>query len=149
MTKYEVDVTKTLIVNLFAGPCAGKSTVAADVFSTLKKSGIEIEQITEYAKQLTWQKHYNVLYNQPYVFAKQLNSVYRVAGQVDVIVTDSPFILSGIYGGFGCTPSFVPWIMEVHHLFRNLNIFLDLVNIPYNPVHKIAPWRIRIMHVNC
>ena len=32
---------ETLVINLIGGPCSGKSTVAAELFSRLKKMGIK------------------------------------------------------------------------------------------------------------
>lgn len=40
----------TIIVNLFAGPGAGKSTGAAYIFSKLKLAGIDCEYVSEFAK---------------------------------------------------------------------------------------------------
>ena len=41
---------KTIVVNLIAGPCSGKSTIAAGLFHKLKKQGIEAEMSLEFAK---------------------------------------------------------------------------------------------------
>ena len=40
----------TLLVNLYAGPGAGKSTGAAYIFAKLKMAGIDCEYVSEYAK---------------------------------------------------------------------------------------------------
>ena len=47
MTKLE----KPLVVNLFAGPGTGKSTVAAQIFAHLKWQGFSCELVTEFAKE--------------------------------------------------------------------------------------------------
>ena len=41
---------KTIVVNLIAGPCSGKSTIAAGLFHKLKQQGIEAEMSLEFAK---------------------------------------------------------------------------------------------------
>ena len=41
---------KTIVVNLFGAPGAGKSTGAAYIFALLKMAGIEAELVTEFAK---------------------------------------------------------------------------------------------------
>ncbi len=41
--------TDTTIINLFGGPGCGKSTLAAEIFSILKKNGISIEFIKSIA----------------------------------------------------------------------------------------------------
>ena len=58
---------KCIIVNLFSGPGAGKSTTAAGLFYKLKKQGVNCELVTEYAKHVTWRGNFSTLKNQVYV----------------------------------------------------------------------------------
>lgn len=88
---------KTLIVNLYAGPGAGKSTAAAYIFARLKQRGINAEYVTEYAKDVTWEGASDKLKCQIYVTGKQVYRMQRVCGKVDVIVTDSPIALGYAY----------------------------------------------------
>ena len=67
----------TLIVNLFAGPGTGKSTVCAQLFSELKWDGISCEMALEFAKDKVWEESYSVLENQTYIFGKQLHRITR------------------------------------------------------------------------
>ena len=60
-----------LIVNFYAGPGAGKSTMVAHTFAELKWRGINCELVTEYAKDKVWEKSFETLENQFYVSAKQ------------------------------------------------------------------------------
>ena len=39
---------ETLVINLIAGPCSGKSTISAELFARLKKMGVKCELVTEY-----------------------------------------------------------------------------------------------------
>jgi hypothetical protein len=87
----------TLIVNLFAGPGAGKSTASAYIFSKLKMAGINSEYVTEFAKDKTWEENQKVLNCQFYISGKQAFRLARVYGKVDVAVTDSPIILGAFY----------------------------------------------------
>ena len=64
-----------IVVNLLGAPCAGKSTLAALVFSKLKMLGVSCEIVTEFAKDLVWDNSLNSLNNQLYVFSEQF---YRV-----------------------------------------------------------------------
>ena len=88
---------KTLIVNLYAGPGAGKSSSAAYIFSMLKMRGISAEYVTEFAKDKTWEENQLALNCQFYVSGKQAFRLARVNGKVNVIVTDSPLVLGAFY----------------------------------------------------
>lgn len=119
------------IINLFAGPGTGKTTVSADVFSALKKKHINCELVPEYAKDLTWQESYKVLQNQFYVWGKQHQRIFRLKDKVDVVVTDSPFLLSIVYDTLFRTKLNKPKNTLFHQLiyqeyneFKNLNFFL-------------------------
>ena len=83
-----------LVVNLFGAPGAGKSTGAAYVFSQLKIKGVNAELVTEFAKDMTWEKNKKALTNQVYMLGNQLQRIYRCQDEVDVIVTDSPILLN-------------------------------------------------------
>lgn len=87
---------KTIVVNFFAGPCAGKSTLACAVVAELKFRGINAELVTEVAKDHVWD-HSSKLEHQLVVYGEQKHRVDRLIGKVDVIVTDSPALLSVVY----------------------------------------------------
>lgn len=57
-------MNKTIIVNIYGSPSAGKSTTAAGVFYELKRNGIRCELVTEYAKSKVWEESYKVLNDQ-------------------------------------------------------------------------------------
>ena len=78
----------TLIVNLFAGPGAGKSTGATYIFAKLKMAGIDCEYVSEYAKDRVWQDdQFPLQHCQLYVIGKQCLKIERLLGKVDVIIT--------------------------------------------------------------
>lgn len=126
-----------LVVNLYGGPCAGKSTIRADVFRRLKQMGINCEENTEFAKQLTWEKRHLTLTCQPYVFGKQLRNMEILRGQVDVVITDSPLLLSRLYGerygDYPCT--FYQAITDIAKSFSSLNYFINRAGA-YQPIGR-------------
>lgn len=86
-----------IVVNLYGGPGAGKSTGAAYVFARLKEAGVAVELVTEFAKDLTWDRS-DALHDQVFVFANQYHRLARLERSgVQVAVTDSPLLLSLVY----------------------------------------------------
>jgi len=126
---------KPIVVNLFGGPGSGKSTTSAGVFSMLKLHGVNAELVTEFAKDLTWEKRHRALENQYYVWAKQYHRLFRVQDQVDVIVTDSPLLLSLLYCGDSVSTYFDGLVTSTFKEFSNVNFFLNRVK-EYNPIGR-------------
>ena len=122
-----------ILVNLFGAPGAGKSTGAAYIFSQLKMRGINAELVTEFAKDKVWEGSKAVFENQAYIFGKQYFRISRCADQVDVIVTDSPLLLSILYNNdedLGGT--FDAVVRRVAKKYNSKNYYLKRVK-DYNP----------------
>lgn len=128
----------TVIVNLFGGPGCGKSTLAAGLFAYLKHEHVNVELVTEYAKDLTWQGHQDVLRKeQLFVFAEQHRRIARLLGKVDVIVTDSPLLLTCVYldknhAGYHF---FIDLVCAINNSHNCLNYVL-IRNRPYAPAGR-------------
>lgn len=125
------------IINLFGGPGTGKSTTASGLFYRMKTQGLEVELVQEYAKDLTWERRYNVLEDQIYVFAKQQRRVARlVEHNLDWVITDSPIPLGLVYvqpNTLG--DNFSNLVMEVFNRYDNMNFLLSR-NVAYNTVGR-------------
>lgn len=124
----------TLVVNLVAGPGAGKSTTAAGVFANLKMDGHNVELAHEWIKEAVWEGRTAPAEFQPYVFGKQAFRMHKLlkAG-LDAIITDSPIFFSVIYGENNL-PCFNECVMEQFRQYDSLNIFLKR-----NPKRKYNP----------
>lgn len=116
---------KTVVVNLFGAPCSGKSTAAAYIFSKLKMAGVNAELVTEYCKDMVYDDMSAGWNNQAYIFGNQLHRMERLRGKVNVIVTDSPLLLSAIYANektlgaeFNCV------VVNKFNSFENYNYLL-------------------------
>ena len=88
---------ETLVVNLFGGPGCGKSTLMAGIFYELKTRGYDCEMVTEFMKDLVWEKRDETFKDELYIFAKQNHRLFRVNGKVDIIITDRPLLLTCVY----------------------------------------------------
>jgi len=117
-------------INLFAGPGAGKSTVAAYVYASLKSYGVAIELVREYVKIWAYEERPIGSFDQLYVFAKQLKAedVLLRDDRTDYVITDSPVALTAWYAR---EYEFKGWVelMDLSDIFEekfpSISIFLN------------------------
>ena len=104
---------RTVVVNMFGGPGAGKTTAAHEITAALKKEGFVVEFVPEYAKELCWTRNdphapederrraetllNGRLMNQQAIWQEQNRRVESLVGRCDFVVTDSPALLSCMY----------------------------------------------------
>ena len=95
------DKKRTVVINAFGGPGAGKTTACLHIAAQLKKRGFVAEYVQEYAKELTWDKNFEMLDGSPehqkLIFAEQAKRLNRLVGKVDFVVTDAPLLLNSVY----------------------------------------------------
>lgn len=115
----------TKVINLFAGPGAGKSTIAAGLFYEMKIRNIKCELVTEYAKDMTYEKRTNVLSDQLYILAKQNRKLSRLIGEVDYIITDSPLLIGLMYMPDNYFSTFSSLVHEIFESYNNINFFIN------------------------
>jgi len=125
------------VINVFGAPGTGKSTTAAGLFYEMKKMKLEVELVTEYAKDLVWEKRFNVLEDQLYVFAKQHRRISRLSEhRIDWVITDSPIPLGLCYlKPDTLSENFSNLVIEVFQKFDNHNFLLSR-NVAYNPIGR-------------
>lgn len=119
-----------LVVNLFAGPGTGKSTGMAYIFSKLKMKGINAEIASEFAKDKVWEDSKEVFNSQIYIFGKQNFKLSRLKNKVDVVITDSPILLSMIYSRENekeYKDELDNLVLKVFNTYNNYNVFLNRV----------------------
>lgn len=121
----------TVVVNLIAGPGAGKSTYSAGLFGILKMDGLKAELVQEFAKDKTYERDWNALANQFYCSAQQDKRLRRLLGQVDWVVNDSALPLGLAYAR---PPFDAAWftaaIWNLFDTYTNFNVFVERVK-PY------------------
>ena len=130
-------VVMAIIVNLVGTPGAGKSTGCAYIFSKLKMAGVNAELVTEFAKDKVWENNNSALDDQLYIFAKQHYKINRCADKVDVIITDSPLLLSILYNRnqvYG--EELNKLISKVYNSYKNMTYLITRVK-KYNPAGRI------------
>jgi len=120
-------VVRTVNVNLFAGPGAGKTVAAHAITAELKRRGFEAEYVPEVAKSYIWKGDLGMLdgslENQSMLYAEQLAAMEVLQGKVDFAVTDSPTLLSAQYLAEP-DEAFSRRALEDFNGFRNFNVFI-------------------------
>jgi nicotinamide riboside kinase len=113
------------VINVIAGPGTGKSTLASGLYHEAKRRGWNVELVTEVAKDLVWEGRHCALSNQAYVFGRQVQRIHRLEGQVDFVITDSPFLLSAIYAPVDYPPEWEKVVVELWKRYDNTVAFLE------------------------
>ena len=121
------------VVNLFGAPGSGKSTGAAYLFAKLKMAGINAELVTEFAKDKVYEDSKEVFNNQTYILGKQCFRQSKLRDKVDVIITDSPLLLSIYYNDDkDIQDELSALTLKIFDSYDNHNYFINRVK-PYNP----------------
>ena len=121
---------------LFGGPCSGKSTTAARLFSELKERNIPVEHVSEYLKSWAYSKREIKEFDQIFLFAQQQQNEYCfISNGVKNIVTDCPCFLSVFYAKEYVSDELGDAIWKLCEIYDRkypvCNIFLDRGNITY------------------
>lgn len=115
---------EAIIINIIGGPGTGKSIIASDVFSALKRKYVSCDISAEYIKRKLREQALKVVQNQVYIFAKQQFQLFSMKDDVQVIVTDAPFILCPIYDKTNC-PFLKGLSIKEFKKYRNLTYFIE------------------------
>ncbi|MCM1059826.1 MAG: ATP-binding protein [Eubacterium sp.] len=116
---------KTIVINLFGEPSAGKSTCAMDIAARLKRKGINAEYVSEFAKDKVYENNGVVFKHQEYLFGKQSFKMGRVRDKVQVMVVDSPLILCAVYNKDDVLgKEFNKTVLNVFNSYNNRNYLL-------------------------
>ena len=125
-----------VVINIFGGPCSGKSTTAAGVFYLLKQMGKNVEMSSEYVKDCVYDGNKYPFTDQIYVFANMLKRLRQYDDKVDFVVTDAPLLMSHIYGkDESC--EFHRLVDEEFQKYRNINFVVRRGDITYTKDGRI------------
>ncbi|MEG3039466.1 MAG: zincin-like metallopeptidase domain-containing protein [Erysipelotrichaceae bacterium] len=126
-----VNEKRALIVNVFGGPGAGKTTAALELTCLLKKQGVNAEFVGEYAKDLIYDDQENLLDgswdNENAMLDEKVHQIERLVHKADVIVSDAPILQSGIYSKER-KEEVLKKSLEISSRYPNLNVFLNRGN---------------------
>lgn len=131
LTEKEEIKQRTLIVNIYGGPGIGKSTAALQIVAELKKMGYSAEYVSEVAKDYIYAKNFEMLNgkyeNQSKLMKEQQSKIDLLIGNVDIVITDSPLILSGAYINEDdkTAKKFVSEVISEYQAYNNYDIVLN------------------------
>lgn len=115
----------TIVINLFGEPSVGKSTCAMDITVNLKRKGINAEYVSEFAKDKIYENNGEVFKYQEYLFGKQSFKMGRVKDKVQIMVVDSPLLLSVTYNKNNALgEEFNKTVLNVFNSYDNRNYLL-------------------------
>lgn len=121
----------TVVVNLVAGPGAGKTTCSWEIAEKLKKQGYVVEYVSEVAKDYVWDENWELLdgskKNQIALFEEQKHRIDRLIGKVDFVVTDSPLLLNAVYLTEGTEQDKKVYSEQVRNAFNQYNNFVIFI----------------------
>jgi len=121
----------SIIVNIIGGPGVGKSILTAEIFAELKRKFISAEISPEYIKKKIREGSLKAVQSQIYIFGKQQYQLFTMKDEVDVIVTDSPFILSSVYDVTHCSV-LKDLVVQEFNKYDNITYYIDRdTTVPY------------------
>lgn len=119
------------VVNIYGGPGCGKSTISSGLFYKMKSEGYNVEYVSEYARDLTYEQQFRILQeDQLYIFAEQHRRIFRIIDEVEYVITDSPLLLPFVYYEFNPKPqiydkdAFSNLVIKTYNKYPNSNYFL-------------------------
>lgn len=118
-----------IIIDLIGQPCSGKSVLASDLFSKLKKEGYNTKLVSEYATELVYEENFKLLGNQIHVFSEQLKRIKTLENKVDIIVSDTSLLLSLVYSKEK-NPFFNDFVLWEYNNLKHLTYYLKN-DLPY------------------
>lgn len=125
------------VINLFAGPSAGKTTTALAIAAELKRRRLNVAYVPEFPLELVQQQRWLALDDQFYVFGNQAHRLYSVRDDFEWAVTDGPLFMQVHYIEQGLKRftgdrnekylklTFQDLVMQTHDMYQNYNYFIE------------------------
>ena len=133
-------MTQTIFINLTGGPCCGKTTTAASLFSELKRAGINAELLTEPVKDYIYEENNSAISSQIKLFAEALYKMKQLDGKADVVVTDCPLLHNIVYDQED-NKVFHTLVIQEYNKFTNIDFFLERGDMPFEQFGRIHSYQ--------
>jgi nicotinamide riboside kinase len=121
------------VINLFGAPGVGKSTIAMELTSMLKKNRVDAEVSLEFVKEYIHTGSDNLLAYQNYIFAQQERQLRILldSKEAEFAITDAPLLHSAFYAPENYPVYFKDLVFEIFNSYDNIN-FLIKRRHPYS-----------------
>jgi len=128
-------------INLWGGPCTGKSTISTWLFSQLKMKDCNIEYVSEYIKFWTYVPRVPNSWDSLYCQAKQIHKEDTLLrnDEIDIIISDSPVPLQCYYAYHHSNPGKEHMLgisREFEDMYPSINIFLERNDEHYKEIGR-------------
>lgn len=132
----KVDVRPYRRICLYAGACGGKSVTARWLSAELSCMGYQCDYVKEFVKDWAYLGIRPEGYDQLHILGQQVKAEETpLRGGMDMIVTDSPLMLSVVYSrlyGLDYADEIAPLAFHPERKYRSLNLMLDRGNLKYS-----------------
>jgi deoxyadenosine/deoxycytidine kinase len=103
----ETEFPITTVINIIGPPCAGKSTLAAELYAKMKRQHMDVEMVREVAKEWAIDGRKIGPFDQLAILGEQIKRESSLYGKVKYIVTDSPILIGSFYFDYNHDQSFM------------------------------------------
>lgn len=127
---------KLKVIEMVAGPGAGKTAAALLLAGHMKARGYKVEYVREIPKDLVWDGRNNsdhsMFTEQDWILANQNNLFRRlVAHDIEYVVTDTSMLLGLVYVPKWHPSCFNDYLLEIYRSYHNITFYIDRGDIPY------------------
>ena len=126
----------TIFINLVGGPGCGKSTVAAGLYSALKKGPMTVEFLREPIQRHILQNDTLIMSSQIPLFGEDLLQLQSVNGKVDVCIRDTS-LLNNIVYDVEDNQLFHALVLQEYKKFTNIDFFINREDVPFEEYGRI------------
>jgi hypothetical protein len=126
------------VINLIGGANTGKTCTALGLTYQMKRAGLRVKYVPEYAEDMVYEERSNILGDQLYILAKQNRRLHRLRDRVDWVVTDSPLLFGLVYASPSDHPELGAAIRKYWDSYDNVSFLLPRdYSFRYDPVGRV------------
>ncbi len=130
-------------INIYGGPGVGKSTLAARIYSDLRRRLSSIELVQEVVKQYVYAGRTLKPWDYVHIFGQQFEAEHLpLSAGVKTIITDSPLFLQCIYADRCDSPVYEP-LVDICRMFDKEYSVMNLLVLhsKATPYETLGRWQ--------